>query len=768
MTLKGDLGTVGLTTILQLLESDSKTGLLQIKSKEKIAGLFVKDGSIAYATCSQSNSRLGYLLRSSGVITDEQLETHLALSKETNQALGKILVDENVITNQTLSEFIQKQAENIIYDLFFWKAGDYEYQDMDINPERILIKKINVMHVLLEASRRIDEMQIMKEQIPDDNLIFEKSGNIKSVEDELNEDEFAVLALINGNDSVRQVIEKSGFDEYSVYNMLNSLILSGCIHPYEERASQETVEEEGALEEDLKLEMLQDETDIVESEGTTPENHDQPGYTEDEVPAEDVKAEASQESAKVISDEEKSLSLEPGEKKPDSFLSKIIAPFNGERRLKVIGASIICMLIIVVASILGPKYIKAKRMESAYRRVLMQVDNTSELEKREKLLLGFLNSNKENIHSRDVKKKLDEIRNNMKERNFKLAISKADAFSKNENDVEARNVYLQYLAQKPKTVYADEIQKKLAKVNSLLDVEEYGKLKDIAQKDYVARVLAYDRYLKNHPEGKYIKKVMALNSSAIEGYCTYLKDETGAGKNISINSIIFENHKDQILLLSTDLMLPDDKLQVKELLMKGNKELKISHYEEAIKAYNQSLAIVRNSQLAEFPAYKSFESNILSTLNDDNLKYFKKGFFQFKGKWYSLQEYEKTIQKHGYVKDKGAWYSPEEYKSLMISRGFYKFEEKYLTQNSFINKVLVPVLRKKCKLEDWQKIDSIDIKLKGSNDDEMVYKVRGVATAHLEDYKVIIDMSIDATFHKKNNHWRFHNLQKDSFLERYE
>jgi len=80
MTLKGDLGTVGLTTILQLLESDSKTGLLQIKSKEKIAGLFVKDGSIAYATCSQSNSRLGYLLRSRGVITVDQLEAHLALS----------------------------------------------------------------------------------------------------------------------------------------------------------------------------------------------------------------------------------------------------------------------------------------------------------------------------------------------------------------------------------------------------------------------------------------------------------------------------------------------------------------------------------------------------------------------------------------------------------------------------------------------------------------------------------------------------------------
>ena len=111
--------------------------------------------------------------------------------------------------------------------------------------------------------------------------------------------------------------------------------------------------------------------------------------------------------------------------------------------------------------------------------------------------------------------------------------------------------------------------------------------------------------------------------------------------------------------------------------------------------------------------------------------------------------YEKTMQEHGYVKDKGAWYAPDEYETLMISRGFYKYEDDYLNQDRFEKEVLVPVLRNKCKLEDWQKIDRVDVKIKRSNGDEIAYEIMGVAIASLKDYRVVVTMSVDATFNKK-------------------
>ncbi len=220
--------------------------------------------------------------------------------------------------------------------------------------------------------------------------------------------------------------------------------------------------------------------------------------------------------------------------------------------------------------------------------------------------------------------------------------------------------------------------------------------------------------------------------------------------------------------MSTDLMLPDEKLQVKELLIKGNKEMTKRHYKEAVKHYKQSLAVVKDSQLADFPAYKTYENEISSALNDERLRCYRDGLAQFKAKCYSIQDYEKTALEHGYVKDKGTWYAPEEYETLMISRGFYRYEDEYLNQDRFEKEVIIPVLVDKCELEDWQKINSIDVKLKESNEVERVYKILGVAAANLEDYRVVVKMSIDATFNIKDDYWRFFNPKKDSSLKQYE
>jgi hypothetical protein len=307
MALKGDLRTVALSNILQLLESDSKTGLLRIKREDKVVGLFLKDGSIAYATCSQADTRLGYLLRSSGVISDEELETHLALAKEKNLALGKILVEENIITDETLSEFIQKQAENIIYDLFFWESGLYEYKEIEIDLDRMLLKNINIMHVLLEASRRIDEMHMIRQLIPDDSLIFGKSGDMESLEDELKETELSILALVDGKCSVRQIIEKSGFDEYSVFSILNSLVLSGCIQPCDDSFQQDSDAVEAEEHDKPTFENLQLESDedSAEADEAIPEKPEKAEDTKDDVPGEGVESEARQESEDVDTDVEK-------------------------------------------------------------------------------------------------------------------------------------------------------------------------------------------------------------------------------------------------------------------------------------------------------------------------------------------------------------------------------------------------------------------------------------------------------------------------------
>ncbi len=234
MTLKGNFETFYIAAILQLLGSDEKTGVLSIANEEKEVQVFFKSGVIIYATGSHVKNQLGYLLKTNGIISEEQLNECLKISKKKKQALGKILCEKKYITKAELRHYVHKQAENIIYDLFRWEKGNFEYKDVPLNLKGLKIVQLNTMELIMEATRRIDEMSVLIGQIPSDKLIFKISGKTKTNEEiTLNEEEWQLLAMLDGTSTVREIINRSGHDDFQVYKILNSLILAGRIQESE-------------------------------------------------------------------------------------------------------------------------------------------------------------------------------------------------------------------------------------------------------------------------------------------------------------------------------------------------------------------------------------------------------------------------------------------------------------------------------------------------------------------------------------------------------
>jgi hypothetical protein len=230
MSLKGNLETFYLNSILQLLSSDQKTGILKVKNGNAEVKIFVHEGDIVYATGSKKENRLGYRLQNKGLIARDQLQACLAQGQEDKKALGKILVDRGFISPGDLELVIRDQVEEIIFDMFIWERGDFEYQDARLNLSGMVATRVNIIKILLEASRRIDEMSVLRKHIPNDELIFKTSDQIQDQgEIKLNADEWRVLRLVDGMRSVRQIIEEGGFDEFSAYKRLYALFSSGLI-----------------------------------------------------------------------------------------------------------------------------------------------------------------------------------------------------------------------------------------------------------------------------------------------------------------------------------------------------------------------------------------------------------------------------------------------------------------------------------------------------------------------------------------------------------
>lgn len=230
MNLQGDFEGSFLTSILQLLCDEQNTGILQVRCGGKECKVIFNGGTIIYAQCSQKNHRLGALLSRDGVITEEQLNDALSLTGTGKDAIGKILLEKGYISLKILKEYNQKQVEEILYSILFWKKGKFEYKDAPMRFEGMVITQLNPMKVILEASRRIDEMSVLTQTIASDDIVFRNVDKKSKLEEfAFSTTEQRILNLVDEVKTVRDIIETSRYDEFTVYKTLYTLVSAGLI-----------------------------------------------------------------------------------------------------------------------------------------------------------------------------------------------------------------------------------------------------------------------------------------------------------------------------------------------------------------------------------------------------------------------------------------------------------------------------------------------------------------------------------------------------------
>ena len=115
MSLKGNLETVTLAGVLQLLCNEQKTGLLRVRNSEGDFQIIINEGNIVYAIESKKEARLGELLVRDRIVSEATISNSLAEAKKKKQAFGKILVDQGHIQKETLHKYIYMQVEEILF-----------------------------------------------------------------------------------------------------------------------------------------------------------------------------------------------------------------------------------------------------------------------------------------------------------------------------------------------------------------------------------------------------------------------------------------------------------------------------------------------------------------------------------------------------------------------------------------------------------------------------------------------------------------------------
>ncbi len=239
--IRGNLEVMSLPDVLQWIGLAQKTGSLTFERGRDKKVIFFSKGVIIGANSNNPKDKIGELLVRMDKLTAEIVEEGLQQQRESGELIGDIFLARGYLTTQEFITALERQATEIIYDLFAWRDGRFIFLEK-LPRLRTIPIAIKVDFILMEGLRRVDEWQRIREIFPTLNTIL--SWDAQAPSGHGTDDEKIVLRLINGRNSILDICDQSPLNDFDTCNLLFQLHQDGRVHAVGERGPHEITEED--------------------------------------------------------------------------------------------------------------------------------------------------------------------------------------------------------------------------------------------------------------------------------------------------------------------------------------------------------------------------------------------------------------------------------------------------------------------------------------------------------------------------------------------
>jgi curved DNA-binding protein CbpA len=214
--LSGRLEENSLPKLLNYINELKNSGTLAVSRDSIEKRLFIKDGSIIFASSNYEGDRLGELLLKAGKITVSQFDTAVKVLKQSDKRMGGILVELGYIKPKDLFWGVKYQVQEIICSLFAWTEGSYEFRAGELPQTEVITLHMSSANLIMQGIKRIDDWTRISRGIPDmDAVLVMTSDPMKLYQDvDISEDEKKVLSLFDGKRSIKDVFAQSKVGDF--------------------------------------------------------------------------------------------------------------------------------------------------------------------------------------------------------------------------------------------------------------------------------------------------------------------------------------------------------------------------------------------------------------------------------------------------------------------------------------------------------------------------------------------------------------------------
>jgi hypothetical protein len=231
MAIEGDLSSLNITSVLQLISRERLTGVLKIRKDTEVVDVGFIDGDItgAFFELGERFERLETYLVKSGMIGKNLFDMIEDIHHETKRPVMNIIIEDKYLTIEELERTIKFKIQEVMDELFTWNEGEFKFEEGAlIYPKSIIKIRMHTEGLILESARRLDEWPRISKAISSSEIVFKRVDR-PELKLQPKEDEARVLSLIDERRSVNDLVEIAGLGKFHTYACLYHLLSSGQI-----------------------------------------------------------------------------------------------------------------------------------------------------------------------------------------------------------------------------------------------------------------------------------------------------------------------------------------------------------------------------------------------------------------------------------------------------------------------------------------------------------------------------------------------------------
>ena len=227
---RGSLDEGDVPAILRALVRADKTGPLRFTRGRITKTVYLEGGRLIFATSTDPDDRLGEMLLRKGLITYRNLEESVQAIRA-GKRQGSILVESGSIRSRDLVQGVTEQVQEIVYSLFHWEEGTYEFVEGQLPSREVILLRMSTEDILMEGIRRVQRWSRIQAGAGALDQRYTLSSESPSILEAvtLSKEELSLVAMLDGTPTLEEICASSRQSDFVVCRSVWGLWVTGVL-----------------------------------------------------------------------------------------------------------------------------------------------------------------------------------------------------------------------------------------------------------------------------------------------------------------------------------------------------------------------------------------------------------------------------------------------------------------------------------------------------------------------------------------------------------